>query len=199
MIFLIKLLLYPFIIFYGALAIFAYRNVCRTLKVTRKFKENKDLEIDPEWEGFVRTDFNKWDEKSMKIGCFTRFPLKCMVLLFYTISITIVIVLTTKNKRLGKKIQLFFVKYIGNLALWSILGIKEECDPEKSSTPIIISNHVSWIDIVYLTKRIYPLAIVSKEAIKNAPIVGTIARDIQCLFILRESPDARKDIMEKIQ
>ena len=43
MIFLIKLLLYPFIILYGALAIFAYRNVCKTLKVTRKFNLNKDL------------------------------------------------------------------------------------------------------------------------------------------------------------
>jgi len=108
-----------------------------------------------------------------------------MILLFYTISIVIVIVLTAKHKRVGKKIQKIFVKKVGDLALWSILGIKEECNPAKSSTPVVISNHVSWIDIVYLTQRIYPLAIVSKEAIKNAPIVGTIARDIQCLFILR--------------
>lgn len=124
MIFFLKLILYPFIIFYGALAVFAYRSVKKTLRITKTFKENKDLEIKPEWEGFVRQDFNKWDERSMIIGCFTRFPLKCMIMLFYTLSITIVIVLTTKHKRIGKKIQKFFVKYVGDLALWSILDIK---------------------------------------------------------------------------
>ena len=162
MIFLIKLILYPFIVFYGALAIFAYRIVNKTIRNTRKFKENKDLQIDPEWDGFVRKDFNKWDQRTMKIGCFTRFPLKFMVIMLYMVSIALFSTLTSRCKGMGKKIQKFIVKYVGDLLIWSILSVTEQGNPQAVITPIVISNHVSWIDIVYLTKRIYPLAVVSK-------------------------------------
>ena len=74
----------------------------------------------------------------MKIGCFTRFPIKCMILLFYTISIVIVIVLTAKHKRVGKKIQKIFVKKVGDLALWSILDSSryfESCELDRYRLP----------------------------------------------------------------
>lgn len=59
----------------------------------------------------------------MKIGCFTRFPFKLMVILFYVITIAIVVVVTAGFKKMGKKIQKYFVKYVGDLALWSFLTI----------------------------------------------------------------------------
>ena len=67
----------------------------------------------------------------------------------------------------------------------SFLTVKEEGTDKVS--PMLISNHVSWMDILYLSARIYPMSIVSKEAVSRVPLIGLIARYHQCLFTLRES------------
>ena len=58
MISLLKLILYPTIVLYGALAIFAFKNVNKILK---KYRDYKDVQVEPEWQGFIRKDFNQWD------------------------------------------------------------------------------------------------------------------------------------------
>ena len=53
-----KIIIYPTLVLLGALAIFAYRTVNKTFKKYRKYG---DIKTDPEWEGFIRKDFNQWD------------------------------------------------------------------------------------------------------------------------------------------
>lgn len=54
----LKMVLYPTIVFFGALALFAFRNA---QKIFAKYRKVKEVEHDPEWDGFIRKDFNKWD------------------------------------------------------------------------------------------------------------------------------------------
>lgn len=55
----------------------------------------------------------------------------------------------------------------------------------SESAYVLACNHVSWIDIIYfLTSHEVP-SFVSKETVKKAPFIGTIAMAMQCLFINR--------------
>ena len=54
----LKLYFYSVIIIWGALAIFAYRNVKKTFK---KYRNIKEVEDTYNWKGTKRLDFNKWD------------------------------------------------------------------------------------------------------------------------------------------
>ena len=52
---------------------------------------------------------------------------------------------------------------------------------------MVIANHVNSIDTLYLATRYNPLSIVSKIEISRVPVIGDIARFLQCLFVSRES------------
>lgn len=54
----LKIFLYPAIVLLGALALFAFRNA---KKIFAKYRRFEEVEHDPEWDGFIRKDFNKWD------------------------------------------------------------------------------------------------------------------------------------------
>ena len=54
-----------------------------------------------------------------------------------------------------------FIKYFGKFTQHSFLTIEDGNEP-KINSPIVISNHVNWIDIMYLSTIYYPLSFVSK-------------------------------------
>jgi 1-acyl-sn-glycerol-3-phosphate acyltransferase len=51
------------------------------------------------------------------------------------------------------------------------------------TTPIMISNHVNWFDIVYHCVRMFPISFVSKAEMQKVPILGKVASKIQCVFL----------------
>jgi 1-acyl-sn-glycerol-3-phosphate acyltransferase len=54
----------------------------------------------------------------------------------------------------------------------------------------LISNHTSWVDIVYHL-YFYAPGFVSKAAVRTFPLIGKIAQQINCLFVKRESEENR--------
>jgi 1-acyl-sn-glycerol-3-phosphate acyltransferase len=52
--------------------------------------------------------------------------------------------------------------WLENLLLSIVLRIEEADCQIRVKTPIVISNHVSWMDIVYLFTRLQPLSFVAK-------------------------------------
>jgi lyso-ornithine lipid O-acyltransferase len=68
-----------------------------------------------------------------------------------------------------------------------ILGytIRIEGDVPKSGAALIISNHVSWIDIVLLSAAM-PVSFVAKREIGRWPFFGTLARLQHTVFVDRE-------------
>jgi 1-acyl-sn-glycerol-3-phosphate acyltransferase len=192
---LIKIVLYPIIVLIGALALFAFININRIFKKYRTYGEVKK---DPEWEGLIRKDFNRWDKRSIRLGCLLRFPFKFLVLLSFLIGDALTILAVQANERIGLKIQGWFVRYFGRFTLYSIMDLNEVTNFDSVKTPIVISNHVNWMDPVYLGARLYPLSFVAKEAVSRVPVIGPIARYLQCLFLSRKSEDARKEMLEKI-
>ena len=67
-----------------------------------------------------------------------------------------------------------------------VLKIKEHEVSEKIKTPIIVSNHVCWLDIYYLLIRCWPASFVAKSGIRKIPIVGPSGERLQCVYVDRE-------------
>lgn len=78
--------------------------------------------------------------------------------------------------------------------------IDEEQAKRESKTPIpiSISNHVTWIDIIYFMSAHAP-GFMSKASIAKVPLVGLYARFLQSIFVERESGSDREKAIEMIE
>ena len=94
-----------------------------------------------------------------------------------------------KNLEEDEKVLSVYRKYLG-----------PNYDPKvlRFKYTTVISNHVCWVDILYLMSKISS-SFVAKESVKSVPLVGYIAEAYKTLYIDRNSRDARKDIIEKIE
>ena len=67
------------------------------------------------------------------------------------------------------------------------------------NTTVLISNHVSWVDIVYFMSSNYRICFISKSGVRDYPVVGFYARIMQCIFLNREQSNDRKLVLQKLQ
>jgi hypothetical protein len=102
-----------FLVYYLSLSLFAYYQIQKIFKFYRSrpkfaYKEN--------WEGFIRNDFNKWDERKITIGCFTTFPLNFSLLGGFLVSFLFMMLITYPLGKIGNKICLYYGVKFGNFA-----------------------------------------------------------------------------------
>ena len=90
-------------------------------------------------------------------------------------------------------------RIIGRVAIRICFSIKEQYDSsEVIDTPIIVSNHVTWIDIIYYgTALKNRVSFVAKREVSSMPIVKEIAEFLQCI-IERFKLNERCSTKEKI-
>jgi len=65
------------------------------------------------------------------------------------------------------------------------------------SGALVVGNHVSWIDI-YVVNAWRPTPFVSKAEIRNWPLVGWLARQLDTVFLHREKRSDAKRIMHEL-
>jgi 1-acyl-sn-glycerol-3-phosphate acyltransferase len=191
-----KLFLYGFAIFWGALALFAFRNM---LQARKKYRQIREVEYSPEWSASIRVDYPFWDWRGIMQGCFFRFPYRFMALLVIIFGTCVVSVFDGLLKMLHKDFDRVFVKYLALPSMRMVCDVNELEPIGDIHTPIVISNHVCWYDIIYLSVRFYPISFVSKDAIREATLVGRVAKYIQCVFVERENARAREVTLERIK
>jgi 1-acyl-sn-glycerol-3-phosphate acyltransferase len=108
---------------------------------------------------------------------------------FFTNAALIVIGINIKEER--KKIsdvEKIYSKYFGK--------IKYPSKPYQGYS-CIISNHVSWIEILFYLGKFAP-GFISKSTIKNLPIISKIAELLECLFLDRTDEKQRLLVAEEI-
>lgn len=118
-------------------------------------------------------------------GCFIRFPLHFFLMTSYLFSLTTLGILHHYLK-FPKILVELFREHAGRLALRICININEAFDSRKRiSTPIIISNHVSVFEIIYLGSYPQILSFVAKaELIKN-PLINPLIQHCQGLYVNR--------------
>ena len=106
---------------------------------------------------------------------------------------------------IGKFNQPFEKALVGYTRLYNyimklfVIDIKEEFEDLTITTPIIISNHVNWFDIFYMVLRLLPISFISKGDVANYPLIGTLARAINCIFLDRKDTENRKSAVQDIK
>ena len=84
------------------------------------------------------------------------------------------------------------------MILWALgywwISVKGAYDP---TAPVIVSNHVSFVDPFYFAWTMLPMAVAKAEAFK-APFLGTIARAQQTIPVSRGSAANRHAVAEEI-
>ncbi|PHT39880.1 Lysophospholipid acyltransferase LPEAT2 [Capsicum baccatum] len=68
----------------------------------------------------------------------------------------------------------------------------------RAIAPIVVSNHVSYIDPIFFFYELFP-TIVASESHDSMPFVGTIIRAMQVIYVNRFSPTSRKHAVNEIK
>lgn len=67
------------------------------------------------------------------------------------------------------------------------------------STPLLVANHVSYLDAIILPIVCDMPKFMSMAEVKNWPLFGPLGQDLDFLWVDRKSPEARKKALEAIQ
>lgn len=84
--------------------------------------------------------------------------------------------------------------------LLGILGMRvaRGSHPPLPICCLLVSNHVSWTDIVVIASR-FPAVFVAKSEIRNWPLVGTLCHRAGTVFIERGSHSSARDTNRRLQ
>ncbi len=164
-------------------------------KAFRKYSTyNTISNLDPKFSGLVRDDFHKWNKQRILIGCFTIFPFRILIFAgLLTIGLIFPLLLTIFGQRtITLKLFQIYLNTCGRLVARILCQIDEQFTDRNIRTPIVISNHVTWFDIFYFMMGNAPISFLAKAEVGKWPIVGVIANAIQCIYVKRESEEAKK-------
>jgi len=76
--------------------------------------------------------------------------------------------------------------------LVAVLGMRLRVIGELPKSPyLVVSNHISWFDIPLL-HALEPMWLVSKESIRDWPVIGAVARAVGTIFIARGNEPSRR-------
>ena len=67
---------------------------------------------------------------------------------------------------------------------------------------VVISNHIGWLDIQHVIGSKFISGFVAKYSTQKIPIVGSVAKSLQCIFFKRSNKDKtqiKKDITDRIE
>ncbi|CAO2834997.1 unnamed protein product [Amaranthus hypochondriacus] len=68
----------------------------------------------------------------------------------------------------------------------------------REIAPIVVSNHVSYIDPIFFFYELFP-TIVASDSHDSMPLVGTIIRAMQVIYVNRFSTSSRKNAVNEIK
>nr|WP_246717574.1 lysophospholipid acyltransferase family protein [Microvirga flocculans] len=82
------------------------------------------------------------------------------------------------------------------LAIFNVRVIERGTPPGNAPT-IVVSNHVSWLDIPVIGS-LHPLSFIAKSEIEGWPVVGTLARLQRSVFIDRQRRKATAEVNDAL-
>lgn len=168
---------------------------------------------------FIRNDYPKWSKIKFYLVAIFMMPLRfcgifcSVVFLFLCLKIAF---FRADLKRVDFGFRRKIVKHLAFISCRAILLFagfyKIETIPEKlenyipnyvtqeknGKAPIIVCNHVSWVDTICMMASSFCPSFLAKEEISHMPIVGFVAKTLQALFVDRDSRSDKDLILQKI-
>ena len=63
--------------------------------------------------------------------------------------------------------------------------------------PMVVANHTSFLDPIYLCGAIFPMAVGAREHV-TVPIIGNVVKAMQCVCVDRKRQESRMEVKEAI-
>jgi 1-acyl-sn-glycerol-3-phosphate acyltransferase len=185
-----------------------YRNKQIPEEFAIKYGKNGDVHLNyPEFRRYDKLNYFR-----LLFGLIFLFWIRLFLILFLTMGLwlSLKFIVRNNNDKPINESQRYFVvkltKFFSSLGLLvaglipeekkgrydhiytKYLGKDYEITYDKYSA--IISNHVSWAEILYYLNSLTP-GFISKETAKNFPMIGVIAKKLECLFLDRTNQENR--------
>jgi 1-acyl-sn-glycerol-3-phosphate acyltransferase len=121
-------------------------------------------------------------------------PGKLLRLVVYALALALLIAPQALGVRfhwaIARRIPVLFHR----IGLWALgVRVTQIGHPPKETPTLVLSNHVSWLDILVLGS-LRPLSFVAKAEIAGWPLFGTLARLQRSIFIERERKAATSEV-----
>ncbi|EER20505.1 conserved hypothetical protein [Perkinsus marinus ATCC 50983] len=169
---------------------YADAEKCSTERINRSFGE-----VPSDWKAFIRPKSLRSNFVSIMILAVTVVPLKFIAVIF--IHVVALIGLYTLPTRIFLKLLSYCCA-----ALVKITGItvrEEGTRLPANEVPTIVSNHVSYFDILIMLSRRVPVAFVAKKAVAKYPVSGDICTSLGSVYVSRaKDPKERERVMAAI-
>lgn len=150
----------------------------------------------------LRKDTAQWDRKRILRNSWTHFPAKitatASIVVLAMLGALVGSVLEHVRKNMGRRLFRWTLNRVCLRLLKACLVVEEEGTFEFVDKPLVISNHVCWVDIFYLITRRGPVSFLAKENVASYPLIGQIARFSQSIFVSRERKSDRGRVFTQL-
>ena len=211
-----------FITSFAIYTVFIIRTLNKAIKAARKTVRNEDLAAiyDP----FARKDIANWNLFEIYFCGIFLLPLRLLISLICGLTCTVICKLlmwgvdyqkefSTFRRTMVRSLTSIFPRIILYCAGFYNIKIEKRLlsnvDPTYPRTqvllnqncraPIIVSNHISWVDIFAHMIYSESPSFLAKKDVANYPIVGVIAKSMQGLFVERELRTNKDFIIDLIK
>lgn len=192
-----------------------------------KYLLRKEIRNNEYFEAFTRNDYKSWNKRSFFLGAALLLPIRFIIIVLSIVLVTISLKVASwifRVKDYSKSQSKYFNSFCNfilrlyckiilfNFGFYKISVKKQKPNPENikyfkklpdHNPAVIISNHVTMIDIFYYLSHSYPLSFISNISVKDYPCVGIIAQIIQCIFVDRNQSNSRNkcftDLRERVK
>ncbi|WP_245410870.1 lysophospholipid acyltransferase family protein [Microvirga flavescens] len=114
-----------------------------------------------------------------------------LLALFAAVAIPLQMLSLRLNWRILHHVPMMFHRVL--LALFGIRVIERGTPPDKNKATLVLSNHVSWLDIP-VVGSLRPLSFIAKSEVATWPVVGLFAKLQRSVFLDRQRRKATAEV-----
>ena len=182
-----------------------------------KYLKNPNFVNNSEFFMFSRNDASAWKYSNIIMGAVLLAPIRIIIFIVLLIScyliVKLIILLESPNINLNtsgltravirfynRLVLIIFGFYKINKTIKIFPANVKTCTRNNScNTSLIISNHISFVDIFYFLATEKNVCFVAKAETLKIPIIGLLSKIIGCIFVDRTDPESRKHVISEIQ
>lgn len=116
----------------------------------------------------------------------TRAILRIAAILILSLLLNSCLILFCFSQQLKNRVCSYFFRIILKACGIRVLLEAKGVSPSSNSPTLIVSNHISYLDILIISS-LFPCIFLAKSEVGNWPLFGWVAQSLGCVFVRRNS------------
>ena len=219
-----NLILVLLFVFFLIFLLYAYQMVKFIDKVFRNYERMYEITKfhQDHYYAFVRLDYPFWSKSKFYFGAIFLLPIRLILLVCCVIFCFTCMKIVMINGELNKPILgirrkwiklitsstcrtilfiagIYYIPYVQEKIKTYLADYVNNNTSKNQKAPIMVCNHVSWVDTLFLVSSPFCPSFLAKEEVSHIPFIGFVAKVLQALFVDRESRTDKDLVMKKIE